>query len=443
MRIKKNRLLKSLSSSAVIGLVSIGSLLVACSDNKSDQSLEEQVKQNYVDIAYSVYSDSLTTAKTLQQSIDVLLDKPTNENLLAAREAYKTARMPYQQSEIYRWDTDITLGSSTGDQGIVSVDDWEGQVNAWPLDESFIDYTVDADGVNKPGFIIGGDNEITADLLIGRNGKTRTGQETEDSGVNVTTGVHAIEFLLWGQDLNGTKAGAGDRPATDYAMGEACTNGNCERRRQYLKVVSDLLVSDLDAMRAEWSPEAESAQGTLANNYLNSDASFDYMLLAMFNMMTDELASARMGAGLELFDTEEEHDCFSDLSHVAIYHNYQGIQNTFYGTYNSPVGGSNIMGPGFGDLIKEMDDATYNTFDATLKKFEKDMKAILELGERTPNPIRFDQIIGEGLLDPQGPNYTLANNTSIGLVGLKSQFDTMRQLLSLSALPLEGGGEGD
>ena len=443
MENKMNQGFKSLTLGASTVLIAAVSLLVACSDSNNEMTLEEQVKQNYVDIAYSVYSDSLATAKGLQQSVDALLAAPSNESLLTAREAYKAARMPYQQSEIYRWDTDITLGSSTGDEGVSSVDDWEGQVNAWPLDESFIDYTVDANGVNQPGFIIGGDSEITADLLTGSNGKTREGQETEDSGVNVTTGVHAIEFLLWGQDLNGTRAGAGNRLATDYMMGSACTNGNCERRRQYLKVVSDLLVSDLEAMVAEWSPAAEDAPGTLANNYLNSEGSFDYMLLSMFNMMTDELASARMGAGLELFDTEEEHDCFSDLSHVAIYHNYQGIQNTFYGTYSSPVGGENVMGPGFGELIKEMDVATYEAFDATLKKFETDMKAILDVGERAANPIRFDQIIGEGLTSPQGPNYKLADEASVGMAGLKTQFDTMRQLLSLSALPLEGGGEGD
>lgn len=29
---------------------------------------------------------------------------------------------------------------------------------------------------------------------------------------NVATGYHAIEFLLWGQDLNGTNPGAGNRP---------------------------------------------------------------------------------------------------------------------------------------------------------------------------------------------------------------------------------------
>jgi putative iron-regulated protein len=45
----------------------------------------------------------------------------------------------------------------------------------------------------------------------------------------VATGYHAIEFLLWGQDLNGTGPGAGNRPWTDYSRTE-CSNGHCDRR---------------------------------------------------------------------------------------------------------------------------------------------------------------------------------------------------------------------
>lgn len=446
---------KQMSLSIAAGIVGAATLLVACSDSDKGgdndaSSLEERVKSNYVDIAYSVYSDSLTTAQALQQSIDTFLAAPTQDNLTAARAAYKTARMPYQQSEIYRWDTDITLSSSTGDAGIASVDDWEGQVNAWPLDESLIDYVDDGAGSTTAGFIIGGIDEITEALLVSANGDSINGLTGDAAEANVATGVHAIEFLLWGQDLNGIGPGAGSRPATDYAMDATCTNENCDRRRQYLKVVSDLLVSDLEAMVAEWSPAAEDAVGTLANNYLNSNLSFDYMLLSMFNMMTDELASARMGAGLELFDPEEEHDCFSDLSHVAIYHNYQGIKNTFYGTYVSPVGGNDIVGPGFGDLIRNLDASIYENFDATLSRFETEMKVILDLGEMPANSIRFDQIIGEGLITPQGGNYVRANATSKAMAqlneeieGVKGQFDMMQELLSLTQLPAEGGGDGD
>ena len=76
------------------------------------------------------YEDALTTAKALDQAVDALIAKPSAETLAAAREAWKAARIPYQQTEVYRFGNAI-------------VDDWEGRVNAWPLDEGLIDY-VDA-----------------------------------------------------------------------------------------------------------------------------------------------------------------------------------------------------------------------------------------------------------------------------------------------------------
>ncbi|MFH7457071.1 imelysin family protein, partial [Pseudomonas syringae group genomosp. 7] len=47
--------------------------------------------------------------------------------LKAARDAWVAARVPYMHSEVFRFGNTI-------------IDDWEGQVNAWPLDEGLIDY---------------------------------------------------------------------------------------------------------------------------------------------------------------------------------------------------------------------------------------------------------------------------------------------------------------
>ena len=81
---------------------------------------------------------------------------------------------------------------------------------------------------------------ITPALLEG------TLHEADGVESNVATGYHAIEFLLWGQDLNGHGDGAGNRPASDFATGAACTGGNCDRRGAYLRAATELLVSHLD-----------------------------------------------------------------------------------------------------------------------------------------------------------------------------------------------------
>jgi len=76
--------------------------------------------------------------------------------------------------------------------------------------------------------------------------------EAGEIEANVTTGYHAIEFLLWGQDLNGTGKGAGNRAHTDFSLSD-CTNDNCDRRRDYLKAASSLLIADLEEMVGNWT----------------------------------------------------------------------------------------------------------------------------------------------------------------------------------------------
>ncbi len=87
----------------------------------------------YADIAEASYGDSLTAARALQEAVGTLIAAPSPEALQAAREAWQAARVPYQQTEVFRFGNPI-------------VDDWEGRVNAWPLDEGLIDYVDGAYG---------------------------------------------------------------------------------------------------------------------------------------------------------------------------------------------------------------------------------------------------------------------------------------------------------
>ncbi|MEO0565671.1 MAG: imelysin family protein, partial [Chloroflexota bacterium] len=186
------------------------------------------VLDNYANIAQAKYEDSLATAQKLLIAVEGLIASPSAESLQAAKTAWLAARVPYQQTEVYRFGNAI-------------VDDWEGKVNAWPLDEGLIDYVDGAYGgatdeneyavlnvIANPTFTLSGEtidaSEITPALLEGAL------HEADEVESNVATGYHAIEFLLWGQDLNGHGPGAGNRLWTDYAEGDACTGGNCDRR---------------------------------------------------------------------------------------------------------------------------------------------------------------------------------------------------------------------
>jgi putative iron-regulated protein len=306
------------------------------------------VLDTYADIAEAKYTDSLITAQRLQAAVDVLLGSPSAEALESAKSAWLAARVPYQQSEVFRFGNSI-------------VDDWEGKVNAWPLDEGLIDYVDASYGgptdeneaavlnvIANASFTLSGEavdaSKITPALL------EDTLQEADGVEANVATGYHAIEFLLWGQDLNGHGAGAGNRPWTDYASGEACTGGNCDRRGEYLKAATDLLISDLEWIVAQWAEGGEARETVTADE----DAGIAAILTGMGSLSYGETAGERMRLGVMLNDPEEEHSCFADNTHNDHFYNGVGIQSVYLGSYTR-IDGSIVEGPSLSNLVAATD----------------------------------------------------------------------------------------
>ena len=307
-----------------------------------------EILSTYADIAEAGYADSLGSAKALASAVDALIADPSAETLAAARLAWMQARVPYQQTEAFRFGNAI-------------VDDWEGKVNSWPLDEGLIDYVDQSYGgatdenqlaalnvIANPSLSLSGKtvdaSDITPALLEGAL------HEAGGIEANVATGYHAIEFLLWGQDLNGTDAGAGNRPWTDFATGDACTGGNCDRRGEYLSAATELLVSDLSWMAEQWG------QDGAARTALTEDetAGLSAILTGMGSLSYGELAGERMRLGLMLNDPEEEHDCFSDNTANSHFYDGLGIRNVYLGSYMR-TDGSVVDGASVYDLLAESD----------------------------------------------------------------------------------------
>ncbi|MCB1788790.1 MAG: peptidase [Gammaproteobacteria bacterium] len=344
------------------------------------------VINHYADVAEATYSDALTTARTLQQTIDTLISAPTENHLAAAREAWVAARHPYQQTETFRFGNAI-------------VDDWEGKVNAWPLDEGLIDYTAASYGgesdenpfytaniIANPVLKVGGKQidaqAITPTLLAD------TLHEVDGVETNVATGYHAIEFLLWGQDLNGTGPGAGQRPASDFDPAN-CSWGHCERRAAYLKAAIDLLVSDLEWMTAQW---ASTGAARTAVTQAETKAGLATILTGMGSLSYGELAGERMKLGLMLHDPEEEHDCFSDNTHWSHYNDALGIRNVYTGTYRR-VDGSTLSGPAIADLVAAANPDVDRELHARLDDTVAKMQVLVDTAHAGE---AYDQMIGAG-----------------------------------------------
>lgn len=313
-------------------------LLAALLPGATFAATPAEVTKTYADIAEAAFSDSLTTAQALQTAVQALIAAPSPETLQSARTAWALSRIPYSQTEVFRFANP-------------AVDDWEGRVNAWPLDEGLIDYiATDAPTLNiiaSPRLTLSG---ATIDAGTITPALIRALHEADGNEANVASGYHAIEFLLWGQDLNGTAAGAGDRPYTDFLQTAACTNGNCDRRAGYLTAATDLLVTDLTEMAAQWTPSGP-ARHLLTTN---PEAALSAMLTGMGSLGYGELAGERMKLGLMLHDPEEEQDCFSDTTATSHLYNGIGISNVYLGHYTRSDG-SIVSGPSLSDLVATKD----------------------------------------------------------------------------------------
>ena len=314
----------------------------------------QEVLKTYADIAEAVYEDSLDTAKVLRSVIHNFVNNPTEQNLQDAKDAWLAARVPYQQSEVYRFGNPI-------------VDDWEGKVNAWPLDEGLIDYVESNSYGDQSDENENYVSNVIANKLIKINGKNLStspitkellAEKLQEAGgveANVATGYHAIEFLLWGQDLNGTDAGAGSRPATDFNISN-CSNGNCERRAEYLKVATDLLIDDLEEMASNWRSNGQARNDLMSGG---TKKGLTAIITGLGSLSYGELAGERMQLGLMLHDPEEEHDCFSDNTHNSHYYDHIGMINVYTGKYVG-VNGRIISGVGLGDLVRQKNASLHN-----------------------------------------------------------------------------------
>ena len=342
----------------VIALLLVLALaLTACISRGPSDELKASVVNNYADGAYASYSRSLASAQALDVAIDNFLAEPSQHRLDAAKRAWLLARDDYGVTEIYRFYEGPIDNEEDGPEGLI---------NAWPMDESYVDYVEgnpNAGIVNMPGEY----PTIDAGLLVSLN--------EEGGEENISTGWHAIEFLLWGQDLN--PDGPGYRPVGDYT-----TAKNADRRATYLAVTSDLLLAHLQDMVDAWAPGGNNYRAEFVAKH--SDAAITDIITGIGEMSRGELAGERMTVAYEARSQEDEHSCFSDNTISDIVANATGVQRVYSGDYGS------VSGPGIKDLIAAQDQALADTL-------EKEINRSVYLAQSIPAP--FDGQLVEGLSD--------------------------------------------
>ncbi|MEM9757161.1 MAG: imelysin family protein, partial [Pseudomonadota bacterium] len=283
--------------------------------------------------------------------------------------------------------------------------------------------------VANPVFTLSG-SEIDATMITPAL-LQETLHEADGVEANVATGYHAIEFLLWGQDLNGHGPGAGNRPWTDYALGDACTGGNCDRRGEYLAAATDLLVADLEEIVEAW------VDGGAARETLISDpqAGLSAILTGMGSLSYGEQAGERMRLGLMLNDPEEEHDCFADNTHNSHYYDGLGIQNVYLGEYVR-IDGTLLSGPSLSDLVAAADPA----LDAEMTlRLSETMMALGRIKTAAEAGFSYDMMLERG----NTAGEALIMGGVEGLVAQTASIERVVAALGLDQIEFEGSDSLD
>lgn len=330
---------KSIFSLAFATMV-MGGSLQSCQKDDVVQEVQvptthKEVISNYVNFVFQNYSDAHQDAIKLKTAIYSFVDTPNQANFDAAKTAWLNSRESYGTTEAFRF-IDGPIDDANGP---------EAYINSWPMDENFIDYT---QGLPNSGII--NDKQsypvLTKELLKDLN-------EFNGGEKNISIGFHAIEFLLWGQDLTApSEKKAGLRPYTDYVVGG--TAANQARRGQYLKFCADLLVDHLNYLVVQWKPSGVYRAKFLA---MDEKQAIAKIFKGAVVLVKSELAEERVYVALSNKDQEDEHSCFSDNTHRDVRLNLAGVINVYKGNYK------NITGKSLRDLITEKNPALGKSID--------------------------------------------------------------------------------
>lgn len=466
----------------IAAIVSSASLIMACGSSSSDsQSAIEKLLETNADIAYASYTDSVNTAKDLKTKLAAFRADPTADNLEAAKVAWLVSREPYGQTEVYRF-----RNSPIDSTDYSSEDGPEGDINAWPLGEALIDYvqtaaegdfgvaqvgvTANSAGISEGGAVTGEDTteNIIATTGITINADLVANTATANDEHDVIAGYHAIEFMLWGQDLNanlGITTGAdredavksymlshgGQRPLSDFDYDELNDNSLEDRRHQFMEVVVDKLIEDLEQVQSGWEDGIDDNyrdQFTTVASTADGQQKLAEILTGMGTLSEGELAGERMQIAFASNSQEDEHSCFSDNTHRDIWLDAEGVSNSYYGVYagynSTPLDNSTddvttnaVDGYGLDDYLAEVGLDTLSTELATaLTTTEANYTAIDTLA-RAGQP--FDVLIMEA-------NQSETSDVAKTIVSLNEQAQVIQEIateLNLGEVVDDGASECD
>lgn len=351
-----------------------------------------QVVDRYLQLGYESYDQSYKDAVAFQTAVTAFAanNNPTAADHINLKNLYVVARASYLTTEAFRFssgpiDNVDILGCGSNADGSGD-EECEGLINGWPLDESAIDNYINNNAAQQPTY---------AAILAANGDADANNAVDQDDETALTVGWHAIEYILWGQDLfnGGVNQISGQRTVAELTGASPATVEG--RRRTYMKAVTDGLVLQLKLIRDQFEDGARYSDGLKSN----PDAAVTYIFQGLGKFIAGEWGGERL-TGTFGGQQEEEHSCFSDTTKADFYYNAQSVLNIWNGSYELKKGTVTSTGPGLKNLF-----GTFNVpgigFQATAARDT----FCINLSEQTADPNyttsckpgsltgRYDQII--------------------------------------------------
>jgi putative iron-regulated protein len=269
------------------------------------------------DVILNTYKVLDEKNQLLTDAIVALAQNPDATNLEAARQAWRDARKPWEQSEGFLFG---------------------------PVDQQGIDPSIDSWPVNEPDLVavLNSSNVLNKVYIDGLSGTLK--------------GSHTIEFLLFGLDAN--------KPLSDFTP----------RQYEYLVACAESLEGATLQLYNAWKPDQQNFIGNVLNAgmagntvYPSQKSALQEIIIGLVTI-ADEVANGKINDPFVQKNLTLEESRFSANSKNDFADNIRSIQNAYLGTFQ------NSTGLGLTNIIAEknsvLDTKTKQQIEAAIQAIE-------------------------------------------------------------------------
>ena len=263
------------------------------------------------------YAELERRAAVLLNAVYAVSFDTSDENLLAAQQAWRNARRAWEQTEAYLF-------------GPVDTEGLDPAIDSWPVNR------IDLDAV------LNSDNVLTEDFVANL-------QDT-------LKGFHTIEYLIFG--VASTKA------ASELTA----------RQKEYLVAATLNFATATRTLADGWRPGEDSFLATFVNTgadnpkYPDTTAALEELVEGM-GVIADEVGNGKIADPFDERNTELVESQFSYNSIMDFADNIRGIENVYVGRY------LHNDGPGLDDLVRrtntELDQKMRGAISTAISEIEK------------------------------------------------------------------------